>query len=216
MHGVEVKVKICGLTNLDDARAAARLGADFLGFVFAPSARQLTLETAERFWHDLPPYVPRVGVFKDQTAREIGRFIDRLPLGYLQFHGREGPSVCRSFGLPVIRAVSAREPRDLRPLELYRDVADYFLIDLPKEEGEGKVLPLEVARAAIGLPRPVFLAGGLTAENVGPLLREVRPFAVDVARGVESSPGKKDREKIERFIGQVRQASGTIGGGVSR
>jgi len=208
----EVKVKICGLTGLADALGAAALGADFLGFVFAPSPRQLHLEEAVKFWGDLPPAVPRVGVFRDQTAREVGRIVERLPLGYLQFHGRESPAVCRSFGLPVIKAVSCRDRKDLRMLELYRDVAEYFLVDLPKEDATKRSLPLDIARAALELGRPVFLAGGLTGRSVGALLRQVRPFAVDVARGVEREPGRKDLRKMEEFMRRVRASSDTIAG----
>ncbi len=208
----DVKVKVCGLTGLADAWGAADLGADFLGFVFAPSPRQLDPAKAESFWGELPAGVPRVGVFKDQTAREVGRIIERLPFGYLQFHGRETPAVCRSFGLPVIKAVSCREPRDLRVLELYRDVAEYFLVDLPKEASPKSSLPVEIARAAVRLGKPVFLAGGLNSHNVGKLLRQVRPFGVDVARGVEREPGKKDLREIEQFVRRVRESSGTIGG----
>ena len=187
----DVKVKVCGLTNLKDARTAARFGADFLGFVFAESPRRLSLEEAEAFWGDLPPGVPRVGVFKDQTTKEVGRIIERLPFGYLQFHGKESPAICRSFGLPVIKAVAARDARSLAVLELHNGVADYFLVDLPKKGDGKKVLPLEVARAALKLKKPVFLAGGFTPENVGAVLEKARPFAVDVARGVEKSPGRK-------------------------
>lgn len=200
----DVKVKVCGLTNLKDARAAARCSADFLGFVFADSPRRLSLKDAKAFWADLPPGVPRVGVFKDQSSKDVARVIEALPFGYLQFHGRETPAVCRSFGLPVIKAVSAKHPRDLKVLELYNGVAEYFLVDLPKNAGRKDVLPAEIARAALKLKKPVFLAGGLTPENVGDLLAEAHPFAVDVARGVEKSPGRKDPEKVRRFIENVR------------
>lgn len=202
----DVKVKICGLTNLKDAWTAARSGADFLGFVFAESPRRLSLDDARAFWGDLPPGVPRVGVFKDQTTREVARIIDRLPFGYLQFHGSESPAICRSFGLPVIKAVSARNAGSLGALELYNGVADYFLVDLPKKGAGKKVLPLEIARAALELEKPVFLAGGFTPENVGALLEGVQPFAVDVARGVETHPGRKDPERVRRFIQAVRSA----------
>ena len=202
----DVKVKVCGLTNLKDARTAARFGADFLGFVFAESPRRLSLEDALTVWGDLPPGVPRVGVFKDQTTREVGRIIERLPFGYLQFHGKESPAICRSFGLPVIKAVSARDAGSLSGLELHNGVADFFLVDLPKKSGGKKVLSLEIARAALKLKKPVFLAGGFTPENVGDLLKNVHPFAVDVARGVEKSPGKKDPERLHQIIQAVRNA----------
>lgn len=214
--GYRPKVKVCGLTNLSDALAAAKMGADFLGFVFAASPRQITLEKAERFWHDLPSGVPRVGVFKDQKAREVGRIVDRLPFGYLQFHGSESPAVCRSFGLPVIRAVSAGEVRDLRVLELYKDLADYYLVDLPKEKGGAGVLPREIAAAAVKLGKPTFLAGGFRPKNIAEIVGQLRPYGVDVARGVEKEPGRKDIARMRRFFEQLRQASDTIGKGVGR
>jgi phosphoribosylanthranilate isomerase len=106
--------------------------------------------------------------------------------------------------MPVIRACSPAGVRGLNVLELYRDVAEYFLVDLPKEGSAHDVLPGEVARAAADMGKPVFLAGGLTAQNVGALLAAARPFGVDVARGVEAEPGRKDREKIRSFMTAVR------------
>jgi phosphoribosylanthranilate isomerase len=201
------KIKVCGLTNLADARAAAKLGADYLGFVFAPSPRRLTVREAEKFWHDLPPGVPRVGVFRDQKAREVAAVIERLPLGYLQFHGSESPAICRSFALPVIKALSVTDVKDLRLLELYNDVADFFLLDLPKEEEAAPVLPRKIARSAAALAKPAFLAGGLDPANVGDFVRDRRPFGIDVARGVEKEPGVKDFDKMRRFIASARGSS---------
>lgn len=193
-------VKICGLTNLEDAFAAAAYGADFLGFVFAPSPRHLDPVRARDFWLELPPEILKVGVFRDQTLEEIERILDFLPLDYLQFHGREKPAFCRVFGLPVIRAIPARTVADVRRAEAYLDLADLLLFDLPKEEASPEKLPAEIARRAVALPRPVFLAGGLTPENVRAFVAGFRPFGVDVARGVESSPGIKDHAKMRAFI----------------
>jgi phosphoribosylanthranilate isomerase len=193
-----VKVKICGLTTLADARVAAEAGADFLGFVFAPSARRVDLERARDFWPLLPAGVPTVGVFRDQTLEEVGRVLRSVRPDYLQFHGSESPGFCRSFGMQVIRALPARVPADLAPAAEFADLAALFLVDVPK--GERGTLPEDVARAATRLPRPTLLAGGLNAANVRGIVELCRPFGVDVASGVESSPGVKDRELVRAFV----------------
>jgi phosphoribosylanthranilate isomerase len=201
------KVKICGLTNLADARAAAAAGADFLGFVFAPSSRRIAPEEAAAFWGDLPPGVPKVAVFRDQTIEEVERVLSLVQPDYLQFHGVERPGFCRIFGRPVIRALPARVPGDLALAAAFLDVAELLLVDLPK--GDAGVLPAEVAREAVRLPLPVLLAGGLTPGSVRAIVEEFGPFGVDVARGVESSPGVKDHALVREF---VRNAQAAISG----
>lgn len=205
----EVRVKICGLTSAGDAVAAAEAGADFLGFVFAPSPRRVDPARAREFWRDLPPGVPRVGVFRDQALEEVERVLALVHLDYLQFHGDERPAFCRAFGVPVIRAIPARRASDLDRAAAYADCAELFLVDLPKDEAPGGTLAGEVARRAVTLPRPVLLAGGLTPENVGALVRAFRPYGVDVARGVETAPGVKDRAKVRAFIANARDGNGT-------
>jgi phosphoribosylanthranilate isomerase len=200
-----IKVKICGLTNLADARAAAEAGADFLGFVFAPGPRRLDLAVARGFWADLPRGVPTVAVFRDQEVEEVEEVLQFLRPTYLQFHGTERPGFCRVFERPVIRALSARVPEDLAIAESFLDVAEFFLVDLPK--GDAGTLPARVARIAVGLPKPVLLAGGLTPANVGAVVGEFRPFGVDVARGVESAPGIKDHALVREFIHNAKQTT---------
>lgn len=200
---MSTRVKICGLTNLADARAAAAAGADFLGFVFAPGPRRLDPAVARTFWSDLPAGVPKVAVFRDQTLEEVERTLSLVRPDYLQFHGAETPGFCRVFELPVIRAISAREPVLLALAEAFVDIAAYYLIDLPKDE-PGGALPAAVVRAARHLPRPVFLAGGLTPENVRAYVGEYQSFGVDVARGVESRPGVKDQAKVREFIANAK------------
>jgi phosphoribosylanthranilate isomerase len=199
------KVKICGLTNLADARAAAAAGADFLGFVFAPGPRRLDPAAAREFWADLPAGVPPVAVFRDQSIEEIERVLRLVRPTYLQFHGTERPGFCRVFERPVIRALSARVPEDLAMAEAFLDVAEIFLVDLPK--GDEGTLPAQVARLAVTLPKPVLLAGGLTPENVRGIVAEFRPFGVDVARGVESAPGVKDHALVREFIHNAKRAT---------
>jgi phosphoribosylanthranilate isomerase len=200
------KVKICGLTNLADATAAVEAGADFLGFVFAPGPRRVDPAAAARFWGRLPRGVARVAVFRDQGFEEVDAVVRLLYPDYLQFHGAEPPGFCRIFERPVIRAIPARTPADLAIADAFADVADLFLVDLPK--GEAGALPLEVARLAARLPRPALLAGGLDPGNVGALVAACAPFGVDVARGVESAPGVKDHQLVRAFVQAAKGHTG--------
>jgi phosphoribosylanthranilate isomerase len=202
-----VNVKICGLTNLGDARAAAEGGADYLGFVFAPGPRRLDPSAARGFWGELPAGVPKVAVFRDQTFEEVELVISLLHPDYLQFHGRETPGFCRVFELPVIRALPARVPADLVMAAAFLEAAQLLLVDLPK--GDAGALPDDVARMAVHLPKPVFLAGGLTAANVRAVVETYRPYGVDVARGVESAPGAKDHALVREFVRAAKGWPGT-------
>jgi phosphoribosylanthranilate isomerase len=197
-----VKVKICGLTNLADACAAADAGADFLGFVFAPSPRRVDPVVARGFWPQLPRGVPKVAVFRDQTLAEVERVLRLVRPDFLQFHGSERPAFCRVFERPVIRALPARVPADLALAAAFFDVAEIFLVDLPK--GDAGTLSEDVARAAAGLPRPVLLAGGLNPANVRTIVARFQPYGVDVASGVESSPGMKDHALVREFIDNAK------------
>jgi phosphoribosylanthranilate isomerase len=204
-----VTVKICGLTNLEDARAAAEAGADFLGFVFAAGPRRLDPAVAQGFWDDVPRGARKVAVFRDQSIGDVERVLACVRPDYLQFHGAETPGFCRLFELPVIRALPARVPGDLALAAAFLDVAEFFLADLPK--GDAGALPAEVARAAVRLPKPVFLAGGLAPGNVRAVVEEFRPFGVDVARGVESAPGVKDHGLVREFVRNAKAAAADAG-----
>jgi phosphoribosylanthranilate isomerase len=203
------RVKVCGLTNAADARAAAAAGADFLGFVFAPGPRRLDPVAASGFWGELPPGVPRVAVFRDQPLEEVELVVSLLHPDYLQFHGAEPPGFCRVFELPVIRALPARVPADLAVADAFLDAAAMFLVDVPK--GEGGVLSDDVARMAVLLPKPVLLAGGLAPGNVRALVERHRPYGVDVARGVEASPGVKDHALMRAFVQAAKGENDTRG-----
>jgi len=206
-----VKVKICGLTNLADARAAADAGADFLGFVFAPSPRRVDPLVAHAFWPQLPRGVPAVAVFRDQTIEEIEMVLRLVRPDFLQFHGCEPPAFCRVFEKPVIRALPARVPVDLMLAEGFIDTAEIFLVDLPK--GDAGTLPADVARAAMTLPKPVLLAGGLNPGNVRAIVEQFRPYGVDVASGVEASPGVKDHALVREFVRNAKSPLPPFGKG---
>ncbi len=201
-----VKVKICGVCSPDDARAAARAGADFIGLNFDPaSPRAIDVATAVAIAAVVPD-TPLVGVFVDAPRAHVAEVARRAGLWGLQFHGDESPAWCRDWDRPVIKALRARPERDLVGLAAAYGT-DYILLDsfVPGQPGgTGVALDPGVARH---LPAGrLFVAGGLRPETVGEVVRRLRPFDVDVASGVERAPGIKDHGKIERFIRCARDA----------
>ncbi len=205
---METRVKICGITNLADAQTAAAAGADALGFNFyEKSPRCLTVAAAAKISRELPPFVMRVGVFVNAPEDEVLRAIGECGLGLLQFHGDEPPDFCTQFGLMSMKAIRIRDTASLQELPKYQ--TDAYLLDAFSPEargGTGETFNWDLAIEAQKLGKPIFLAGGLTPENVADAVRRVRPFAVDVASGVESSPGRKDPQKVRDFIAAVRSA----------
>jgi len=197
-----VKVKICGLTNLADALAASEAGADALGFVFCEqSPRRVSLETAAGIIRQLPPSAVKVGVFVNAPEDFVRRAIAECGLNLLQFHGDESPAYCLQFHLMSMKAFRIRDAASLEALSDYR--TDAWLLDAyapDKLGGTGETFNWELAIEAQKLGRPIFLAGGLTPENVAEAVRRVRPYAVDVSSGVEASPGKKDNTRVNAFI----------------
>ncbi len=205
---METRVKICGITNLADALAAVAAGADALGFNFyAGSPRHLSLKTAAEISKQLPPFVMRAGVFVNADEDLVTRAIGECGLSLLQFHGDETPEFCAQFGLMSMKAFRIRDAESLKQLPQFQ--TDAYLLDAYSPEargGTGEKFNWDLAKEAQKFGKPVFLAGGLTPENVAVAVRTVRPFGVDVASGVESSPGKKDHAKIRAFIAAVRAA----------
>jgi len=199
------RVKICGVTRLEDALQAARLGADALGFNFWPgSKRFLTPAAARPMVERLPPFVTPVGVFVNQPEAEIRRAAEESGVRVLQLHGDEPPALCARLPFPVVKAVRVSAALPLDALEAYPVAA--FLLDAPSAGygGSGAAFDWALAEGLAGLG-PLILAGGLTPENVAAAVRRVRPYAVDVASGVESSPGVKDVSKMARFIAAARE-----------
>jgi phosphoribosylanthranilate isomerase len=195
-----VKVKICGVRSVDDARAAARHGADFIGLNFHPlSPRHVDLATAAAIAAAVPG-TPLVGVFVDASRATVDDVARQVGLWGLQFHGDEDPAWCREFDRPTIKAIRARPGSDLAGLAAAYDT-DYLLLDSfvdGQPGGTGVALDPDRGR---DLPAArLFVAGGLQVDTVADVVRVLRPFAVDVASGVERAPGIKDHEKIERFI----------------
>jgi len=202
---MEVRVKICGLTRECDVRFAVTAGADALGFVFAPgSKRLLTLEKAAEMVRRVPPFVTRVGLFLDQEASEVERVLAQVPLNLLQFHGREGGAYCRQFGRPYIKAVSMDDEQAVKRAETEYPDAAGLLLDSHAPGGLGGTGHVfdwnRIERGNL----PLVLAGGLTADNVAAAVRQVRPWAVDVSSGVETSPGIKSDEAVQKFIFEAK------------
>jgi phosphoribosylanthranilate isomerase len=199
-------VKICGITNLADAQAAVEAGADALGFVFYKnSLRYMTISAAAGIFKKSPLSIMRVGVFVNAPANFILRAIAECGLSLIQFHGDETSGFCTQFGVTSMKAFRIRDAESLKELPKYP--TDAWLLDACSAEklgGTGEKFNWNLAVEAQKFGRPIFLAGGLTPENVADAVRRVKPFGVDVSSGVESSPGKKDHAKLQAFIGAVR------------
>jgi len=203
---MRTRVKICGVTRREDALEAAHQGADAIGLVFfARSPRAVQPDQARGIIAGLPPFVTVVGLFVDERPAGVRQVLDALRIDLLQFHGDESPAQCASFGKPFIKAVRMRCGIDLEQVcERYRDAAA-LLVDTyrpGKAGGTGEVFDWSLIPPR--LAHRVILAGGLNPENVEQAVRRVRPYAVDVSGGVESSKGIKDRRKIAAFLRGVR------------
>lgn len=205
---MSVRVKICGITRVEDALAAVDAGADALGFMFVEaSPRSVSPEQAAEIISQLPPFVARVGVFVNPLAFKVDTVIAGTGIDTLQFHGEETPEFCRQFGLRIIKAFRVRSTESLKPLTDFRSEA--WLLDSfveGKHGGTGAVFNWDLAAQAVKQGGRVILAGGLTPENAAEAVRRVRPYALDVSSGVESSPGLKDTAKVRAFIAAARAA----------
>jgi phosphoribosylanthranilate isomerase len=189
--------------------AAAEAGADALGFVFYDaSPRHVTPEAAAAIIRRLPPFVIKVGVFVDATEELVVRAIRECGLNLLQFHGEEAPEYCLQFGLMSMKAFRIRDAASLEALRNYP--TDAWLLDAyspGQPGGTGQSFNWDLAREARTLGRPIFLAGGLTPENVAEAIRRAQPYGVDVSSGVETAPGKKDYTKVRAFVQAAKQAA---------
>jgi phosphoribosylanthranilate isomerase len=199
---VRTRIKICGITRVEDARMAAELGADAIGLVFyPPSPRNVGLEQARAIIAAMPPFVTITGLFVDPAPEQVESVLRRCSLDLLQFHGDESPEFCGDFGMPYIKAARVRADADLVQYLSRYHAAQGWLLDAyhdglyggTGESFDWKLVPRDLAR-------PVILSGGLTPENVGAAVRQVRPWAVDVSSGVEAAKGIKDAAKIAAFI----------------
>lgn len=203
-------VKICGITNEEDALLATALGADALGFVFAPSPRQVHPETARDIVRRLPRDVGTVGVFRDERPERILEIVNRVGLHGVQLHGREPTSEVRWVRERVPFVIQGFAAGDPAIAQTAGGPADVVLVDAPNP-GSGQVFDWSLAEGVPGGVR-LLLAGGLTPTNVGEAIRRVRPWGVDVSSGVEASPGRKDPVKLRRFVEAARDAGEAVEG----
>jgi phosphoribosylanthranilate isomerase len=205
---VSTAVKICGITRVEDALLAARAGAHAIGTILYPrSPRAVDLERARQIVDAVPPFVTTVTLVVDPTAAEVERILDEVRPRLLQFHGEESAEFCTQFGVPYIKAVRVGPKVDLlQYARLYEDAAGLLLDAFVDGKAGGTGASFDWSLIPRNLPLPVILAGGLTPENVTAAVRQVRPWAVDVASGVESAKGIKDAAKVKAFIQGARNA----------
>lgn len=199
------RVKICGLTRMEDADWVNQLEPDYVGFMFAESRRRVTPETAARISERIDHAVKRVGVFVNPTMDEIRDVLSTCPLDILQLHGEESPAFCEKTGMPVWKAFRMHTPEVLTELDAYK--VDVYLLDgwHPDSHGGTKTsFPWEWAQRYDFKDKKVILAGGLTPQNVAEAIQRIRPWAVDVSSGVETA-GIKNTAKIAAFLERVRQ-----------
>jgi phosphoribosylanthranilate isomerase len=204
---MRTRVKICGITRLEDARAAVGLGADAIGLVFyPPSPRAVTPETAAAIVESLPPFVSVVGLFVDEARSRIAEILKAVPLGLLQFHGEESPEQCAGHGRPWIKAIRMHESVDLvSVMHEYADGAGLLLDTYQAGVPGGTGVTFDWDRIPRKLASNIILAGGLNPQNVEQAIRQVHPYAVDVSGGVEAAKGIKDADKLAAFIAGVNR-----------
>ncbi|MEC2710319.1 phosphoribosylanthranilate isomerase [Bacillus cereus] len=203
-----MKVKICGITDVEAAKSACEYGADALGFVFAESKREITPKRAEEIIQELPANVLKIGVFVNESVEVIQKIADECGLTHVQLHGDEDNYQIRRLNIPSIKSLGVTSESDMKNAQGYE--ADYILFDSPKEKfhgGNGKTFSWELLRdMPKELRKKMILAGGLNALNIEEAIRTVRPYMVDVSSGVETE-GKKDVEKIKQFIIKAKECS---------
>lgn len=205
---MRTRVKICGITRVEDAQAAVRAGADAIGLVFDPkSPRYVTKERAASIAQAVGPFVSIVALFVDAAAETIRDTLSRVPVTLLQFHGSETPGQCSLYDLPYMKAVRMRDGVDVRAEAAAHAGAVAMLLDTyVAEVAGGSGHAFDWKRIPTDMSKPVIVAGGLTPANVGAAIKTARPYAVDVSSGVEMTKGIKDPEKIEAFMRAVREA----------
>jgi phosphoribosylanthranilate isomerase len=201
-------VKICGLTNEDDALLAVAMGADAVGFVFAPSPRQVAIQVAADIIKRLPPEIVATGVFRDETPERVLDVAHQAGLRAVQLHGREPPEHAQWLRTRVPMVIQALPAGDARVRSAAKYGAHAILLDAPNP-GSGQVFDWALTSELPASER-LMIAGGLTAHNVGAAIARAKPWGVDTASGVESAPGRKDAIKLRAFMAAVRSASDAL------
>ncbi len=202
------KIKICGITNKEDALWAVNLKVDALGFIFAESPRRVKPEIVQKIVELLPPFISSVGVFVNEDRRKVEEITESCGLTTLQFHGEESPSYCEEFKQKVVKAFRVKDKSVLRKAAQYQERVDAYLLDTyspSKYGGTGKTFDWRIAKEIKEFGLPIILSGGLNPENIKEAISEVEPYGVDVSSGVEERPGKKNLEKLINFVRIVRE-----------
>jgi len=205
---MSIKVKICGITSVKDGVMAAKAGADAVGLMFyQPSPRYVAMDLAQEISAALPPLVSRVGVFVNADPGLVSEAIEKCSLDVLQFHGGEPPEFCASFERTWIKAFRIKDESSLKVLKNYPDASAWLLDSYVKGAvgGTGEKFNWELAKEAVAVGKPVFLAGGLNPDNVATAVADVAPYALDVSSGVESEPGVKDEALVTDFIRNAKR-----------
>lgn len=208
-----IRIKICGITRVEDAVAAARLGADAVGLVFySGSPRAVTCDKAREIAAALPPFVAKVGLFVNAGHAAINEILQSVPLDVIQFHGDEEPADCTLYSKPYIKAVKMHPDVNVRQQASKYAAAAALLLDTYQEGRHGGTgQTFDWSRIPEDLHKPLILAGGLTPANVAEAVMRTRPYAVDVSGGVETGKGIKDARKMAEFIREVRDAESRSG-----
>ncbi|MDR4497029.1 MAG: phosphoribosylanthranilate isomerase [Candidatus Scalindua sp.] len=203
------KVKICGITNLDDAKTAIDYGADAIGFVFAESKRQVSKETVKNIVQKLPPFVTLVGLFVNEAAERIEEICKYCGINTIQLHGNEPPDFLHNLQqFKIIKAFRIRNESDIHPIDNYQ--ANAILLDGYVENkmgGTGTTFDWKIVKKIKTSSPIIIIAGGLTHVNVLEAIKIAKPYGVDVSSGVEVQPGKKDKQLIRKFIDAVKGSS---------
>lgn len=198
------KVKVCGVTNLEDALSIAEAGADAIGFIFANSPRQIMPRTAKEISQKLPPFIVRIGVFVNSDVKSINDISDFCKLDMVQLHGAEAPEYCLKLKKRIIKAFRVKDEQTLSAIPNY--LSDAYLLDSYSKDapgGTGKTFDWNLAIKAKEFLKPIILAGGLNPENIEEAIQTVKPYGVDLNSGFEVSPGVKDIKKISEAIKKI-------------
>jgi phosphoribosylanthranilate isomerase len=205
---MQIKVKICGITNIDDAMASVDFGADALGFVFFKgSPRYISPDAAALIIKQLPPFITTIGVFVDEKPEKVEKIINQTCIHIVQLHGNEPPELC-NISRNLIKAIRVKSLESLEPLNKYKERVCAFLLDTFTPDilgGTGQIFNWDIAIYAKQFGR-IILAGGLNHDNIIKAIRRVKPYGVDVSSGVESKKGKKDHKKLKLFIEKAKGA----------
>ena len=206
---IRTRIKVCGITEPEDARIAVAAGADGLGFIFVPqSPRHIDPDMVRKITRELPPLVDAVGVFVDEEMEVVEEIMQYCCLSFIQLHGSETPDYCEKISCRVMKSFSIGQATKSEDFVPYAEAVSGFLLDTFHKDmagGTGQTFDWQLLEH-IKPPGPIVLAGGLTPDNVGDAIRQVKPFAVDVNSGVEYQPGRKDPDKLRSFVQAVRKA----------